>query len=74
MDGDSVFFVTGRGDGGLARSTTVELGLDISLCEAKVGRAVVDDARDRFAMRLASAARAKRVSFCFSFSVYSLEG
>lgn len=67
VDSDAIFFVTGRGDGRLAWSTAVELGLDISLCEANVGRAVIDDARDRFAMRLASTTRQRRKKRTVSF-------
>lgn len=69
VDSDAIFFVTGRGDGRLAWSTAVELGLDISLCKANVGRAVIDDARDRFAMRLASTTNKEEENELLAFSV-----
>lgn len=55
VDGDAVLLVAGSGDGRLARTTTVELGLDISLDEGEIGRAIVDNARDRFSVGLTRA-------------------
>ena len=53
VDSDLVFFVARRGDGRLARSSTVELRLDVAFREGDAGRAVVNDARDGLAVRFA---------------------
>lgn len=57
VDGDTVLFVAGGCDAGLAGAAAVELGLDVGLGEGQIGRAVVDDARDGLAVGLARAAR-----------------
>lgn len=46
----TVFLIARGADGRLARSATVELGLDVGLGEGQTWRAVLDDARNGFAV------------------------
>jgi hypothetical protein len=55
VDGDSVLFIAGSGDGGLAGAPTAELGLDVGFDEGEAWRAVFDDAGDGFAVRFTGA-------------------
>lgn len=62
VDGDTVLFVAGGCDAGLAGAAAVELGLDVGLGEGQIGRAVVDDARDGLAVGLARGGHAEVVA------------